>query len=90
MNDGYLLADCIIKYLIDTGFIYSSLNWKHSVTKEKYYYVRFFKDQYFNSTISFEIIIHQGNHLILKSSIRTLEKRFKKDFNQIFIDCITL
>jgi hypothetical protein len=65
MNDGYLLADCVIGYLVKSGFIHAA-DWKHD-TKELYYMVSFIVVGTRASTVSFEIT---------KSIIRLLEKRF--------------
>jgi hypothetical protein len=77
MNDGYLLADCVIDYLAKLGFIHAA-DWKHE-TKELYYTASFVVVGTRASTVSFEII---------KSIIRLLEKRFSKDFGIIFSECV--
>jgi hypothetical protein len=85
MNDGYLLADCVIDYFSKTGFIRSS-RWKHD-TKELYYTVSFFIAGTRASTVSLEIVVTGGNHIVTKSIVRLLERRFSKDFGAVFTDC---
>ena len=85
MNDGFLLADCVIEYLVKTGFIHTS-NWKHT-TKELYYPVRFFIADKIASVIVFQVTVENGTHRIPKSSLRLIEKRFSKDLTEIFTSC---
>ncbi|MDR1933228.1 MAG: hypothetical protein LBQ57_10460 [Spirochaetales bacterium] len=86
MNDGYLLAECVIDYLVKTGFIRSS-RWKHN-TRELYYPVSFSIMGTRASTISFEITVSEKTHKITKSMVRTLERRFSKDFSEAFSTCL--
>jgi hypothetical protein len=85
MNDGYLLADCVFKYLSACDLIYYS-NWKHD-TKELYYTVSFTVRGTRTSTVSFEITVLNGNHRVTKSNIRFLEKRYSRDLNYVFVNC---
>jgi len=85
MNDGYLAADCVFNILKDLEFIYLS-EWKHA-TKELYYTVSFVIKGTRASTASFEVIVSDGLHLITKSIIRLLEKRYNKNFNAVFSNC---
>ena len=84
MKNSYLLADCVIEHLVDAGFIYKR-EWKHR-TNELYYTESFFIVGTRASTISFEIVVSEVCK-ITSSSLRTIEKRFLKDFNEIFINC---
>jgi hypothetical protein len=86
MNDGYLLADCVIKHLVDTGFIHAS-DWRHN-TKELYYPVSFLIVGTRASTISLEINVSSGRHIITRSIVRALERRFSRDFTEVFSLCL--
>jgi hypothetical protein len=86
MNDGFLLADCAFDFLFNSDFIYHK-QWKHN-TIELYYTVSFFLKGTRASTISFEVTVSNGQHMITKSIIRLLEKRYLKDFNTIFVNCV--
>jgi len=86
MNDGYLAADCVFENLNNFGFIYFS-EWKHN-TKELYYTVSFVIKGTRASTASFEVIVRNGNHMITKSIIRLLGKRYNKNFDIIFTSCV--
>jgi len=85
MNDGFLEAGCVFEFLNNSGFIYYS-DWKHQ-TKELYYTVSFIVKGTRASTVSFEVIVSNGCHVITKSIIRLLEKRYEKDFKTVFTDC---
>ena len=85
MNDGYLAAGCVFESLSNFDFIYYS-EWKHD-TKELYYTVSFIIKGTRASTVSFEVIVSNGQHLITKSILRLLEKRYKKDFNSVYQKC---
>jgi hypothetical protein len=85
MNDGYLLADCVIDCFVEIGFIHSN-DWKHN-TKELYYTVSFFITGTRASIISMEVSVSDNIHKITKSAIRTIERRFNKDFNKVFTEC---
>jgi hypothetical protein len=86
VNDGYLLADCVIDHMVKSGFIHTA-EWKHD-TKELYYTVSFILAGTRASTISFEITKSNNCHRTTKSIIRLLEKRFSKDFGIIFSECV--
>jgi hypothetical protein len=86
MNDGFLLADCVFNFLVHSDFIYYS-DWKRNTT-ELYYTVSFILKGTRGSTVSFEITVSSGNHRVTKSIIRCLEKRYLKNFKEIFINCI--
>ena len=86
MNDGFLLADCVFDFLFSSDFIHKS-QWKRD-TRELYYTVSFFLKGTRASTISFEVTISNGQHKITKSIIRLLEKRYLKNFNDVFINCV--
>ena len=85
MNDGFLLADCVIDYLVRIGFIYAA-EWKHK-TKELYYPVRFIMADTVGSILVFEITVENGRHRIPKSRVRLIERRFSKDLSEIFTSC---
>jgi len=85
MNDGFLLAGCVFRFLSDAEFIHYT-EWEHK-TRELYYTVTFFLNRQFKSTVSFEVTVLNGNHIIPKSSIRILEKRFDKQFGEVFSRC---
>jgi hypothetical protein len=85
MNDGFLLAECVINYLTKSGFLENS-EWKHT-TKELYYPIRFYVKGRRASIVSFEIIVSGGIHTISRSSVRILEKQFSKDFSPVFSQC---
>jgi len=85
MNDGYLQADCVFNFLIDSGFIHNA-KWKHE-TRELYYTVSFIMKGTRASTVSFEVTVLNGNHRVTKSIIRLLEKQYSKDFNTVFLNC---
>ena len=86
MNDGYLAADCVFDTLNNLGFIYF-LEWKHD-TKELYYTVSFIIRGTRASTASFEVIVSDGRHMVTKSIIRLLEKRYERDFTVVFSNCV--
>ncbi len=86
MNDGFLLADCVFDYLFTSDFIHQA-KWKHD-TRELYYTVSFFLKGTRAFTISFEVTVSNGQHKITKSIIRLLEKRYSKDFNTVFVNCV--
>jgi hypothetical protein len=86
MNDGFLLADCVIRFLVGIGFIHPR-DWKHT-KKELYYTESFFITGTRASTISLEITVSDNAHKITKSIIRILEKRYARDFSQVFVDCL--
>jgi len=85
MNDGFLLAECVFHFLSETGFIHYT-EWKHN-TRELYYTASFFLNRQRTSTVSFEVTVSNGNHKITKSSIRILEKRYDKQFGDVFSKC---
>jgi hypothetical protein len=85
MNDGFLAADCVFNFLFNSDFMYHS-DWMRE-TKELYYNVSFTVKGTRASTVSFEIIISNGNYMITKSIVRLLEKRFVKNFNEVFSRC---
>jgi hypothetical protein len=85
MNDGYLLADCVIAYLVEIGFI-RQRTWKHD-TKELYYTESFFITGTRASTVSFEIVV-SGGHKVTKSIVRTLERRFAQDFSRVCLQSV--
>jgi hypothetical protein len=86
MNDGFLLADCVIKSLVKIGFIHPR-DWQHT-KKELYYTESFFITGTRASTISLEIIVSDDGPKITKSIIRILERRYSRDFSQLFTDCL--
>ncbi|MDR2509342.1 MAG: hypothetical protein LBC77_01715 [Spirochaetaceae bacterium] len=86
MNDGFLLAECVINYLVNTGFIYNTQNWKHK-TKELYYPVSFLIADKRASVVVFEITVENGVHRIPKSRIRFIENRFSINLSEMFISC---
>jgi hypothetical protein len=85
MNDGFLLADCVFDSLFESGFIHYS-EWKHE-TKELYYTASFILKGTRASTVSFEITVSAGRHKITRSILRILEKRFSKNFGDVFSNC---
>ena len=85
MNDGFLLADCVFRFLSETGFIHYE-EWKHE-TRELYYTVSFSLNKQRTSTVSFEVTVSDGNHRITKSIIRVLEKRLNKNFDDVYSKC---
>jgi len=88
MNDGFLLAECVFQILSEMGFI-NYKEWKHE-TRELYYTASFFLNKQRTSTISFEVTVSDGNHRITKSIIRVLEKRFNKNFDDVFSKCVII
>jgi len=85
MNDGFLLADCVFNLFSEIGFIHYA-EWKHE-TKELYYTVSFIVRGTRASTVSFEVTVSDGQHKITKSIVRLLEKRFSRNFDNVFINC---
>ena len=88
MNDGFLLAECAFRFLSEIGFIHYG-EWKHE-TRELYYTASFSINKQRASTVSFEVTVSDGNHRITKSSIRILEKRFDKKFDDVYSKCVII
>jgi hypothetical protein len=85
MNDGYLDADCVIKFFFNSGFLEKG-SWKHD-SRERYYPVRFYRVEK-KTIVVLEICVVDRRHCVCKSSVRILSARFGMDFNRVFSDCV--
>jgi hypothetical protein len=85
MNDGYLDAECVIKFFFMAGFLKES-DWKHN-TNELYYPARFYHAEK-NAIITLEVSVFQKRHCVTKSSIRILSSRYDLDCGDVFSKCV--
>ena len=82
----YLLAECIIKNLVQDGIILSPEAWKKTAIGTQFYYADFFRAKT-GSLISFRISVINGNHVISATAFINQANFFKVSPAKILVEC---